>query len=233
MFSLFLCFFLLISSRIYFCLCFNPSNCTFASKMINYWGAATFVSNFHSLQKTKQTKPHKLPRPNSCKTLCNRWRNGNTGSNMRNYLTSFDNGCHSCICSMLLFDVCFLSGFEAAVDWGCFKCWQYKVCKQKNPQTSEFCNKNLWLCMELSVKVHHNHFKRMKVLCKTITSYFVHSFIKSSHKISYSFITVVKEWYSIEVGLLSLKLMARSKEKKFCGVFFSVLLEHFPRVGTS
>lgn len=131
MFSLFLCFFLLISSCIYFFLCFNPSNCTFTSKMINYWGAATFVSNFHSLRKPKQNKPHKLPRPNSCKTLCNRWRNGNTGSNMKNYLTSFDNGCHSCICSMLLFDVCFLSGFEVAVNWGCVKCWQYKVCKQK------------------------------------------------------------------------------------------------------
>ena len=45
----------LIKSCNYLRLCFNPCDGTSTSKMRNYWGAAMFVSNFHSLQKTLKT----------------------------------------------------------------------------------------------------------------------------------------------------------------------------------
>lgn len=80
-----------------------------------------------------------------------------------------------------------------------------------------------WNCQWKLSFVNHNHFKRVGVLCKTIISCFVHS-LWSTHEISYSFITVVKELYIMDVGLPSPKLMAHSKEKGGFNFFFFVYL---------
>lgn len=100
------------------------------------------------------------------------------------------------------------------------KCWQYKVYKQKN-LTSKFGNKNLcaWNCQWKLPFINHNHFKRAGVLCETIISCFVHS-SWSTCEISYSSIIVVKDLYSMDVGLPSPKLMAQSKDEGFFLNFF-------------
>lgn len=139
--------------------------------------------------------------------------------------------CVLCHC----FDVYFLSRLETMVNWGCFKCWQYKVCKQKKTRQVNSVAKIsdcAWNCQWKFPFVNHNHFKRAGVLCETIISCFVHS-LWSTHESSYSFITVVKELYSMDVDSPSPKLMARSKEKGVFNFFFSVALEHFPRIGSS
>lgn len=97
-----------------------------------------------------------------------------------------------------------------------------KYVSKKNPRQVNSVTKTsgcVWNCQWKLPFVNHNHFKRVRVLCETIISCFVHS-LWSTREISYSFITVVKELYSMDVVLPNPKLMAHSREKGFLKIFY-------------